>query len=81
MRGEESRTSYLSALVQDSLVENQKTTYLSIKELLNTRQSLLPVYTESCLNTVYWVFCNGKDDRGYIVVVVERVYDGHLLCR
>jgi len=54
--------------------------YLSIKELLYTRQALLPVYTQSGLIAVYWIFRDGKDDRWDVIVVKERIDDGHLLC-
>jgi hypothetical protein len=45
--------------------------YLSVKELLYTRQALLPVDAQSRLVAVYWVFRNGKYDRWHVVVVKE----------
>jgi hypothetical protein len=45
--------------------------HLSVKELLDARQALLPVDALSRLGAVYRVSRDGKDDRWDIVVMEE----------
>lgn len=56
-------------------------TYLAIHELLNACQTLLSIHTFSNDNTRVWIFVNGEDNWGDVIVMEERLNNLRLLCR
>lgn len=55
-------------------------TYLAIHELLNACQTLLAIHTFSNDNTRVWIFVNGEDNGGDVIVMEERLNNLRLLC-